>query len=398
MLARLGRAGRREVDRLGLGCRRLGRLGPRPYARGVDPVLPALNGASVAGIVPALFGQVDNAWIPQPALDADAVVLLVLDGLGWSAVQDHAAELPRLAAMTGSSITTVAPSTTATALTSIATGLAPAQHGVVGYRMLMGESVLNVLRWSAPNRARVPEPNEVQRYAPFLGRDVPVVTRTEFRETGFTRAHLRGTRFAGWHTTVGLIEQCVRAVEAGERFVYAYYPGIDAIAHEFGLRDGVFARELAFVDRFVADLVDALPASAAVLVTSDHGQVHLEAESWIDIPELGAMSAAMAGDGRFRYLYAHPGTARELLARARELVSDRAWVWSRAELLEMGVFGADASGTVAGRIGNVVLAAREPVAFVDPALPNERTLRSGHGSLTPDEMYVPLLAERGRRA
>ena len=58
----------------------------------------------------------------------------------------------------------------------------------------------------------------------------------------------------------------------------------------------------------------------------------------------------------------------------------------------MGVLGADATGNVAGRIGNVVLAAREPVAFVDPALPNERNLRSGHGSLTPDEMYVPLLA------
>jgi hypothetical protein len=361
----------------------------------VDPVLPALDGASVAGIVPALFGRDDDAWIPEIARGADAVVLLVLDGLGWSAVQDHAPLMPRLTAMGGDAITTVAPSTTATALTSIATGLAPAQHGVVGYRMLVGDDVLNVLRWSVSNRGRSPEPKDVQRYAPFLGREVPVITRTEFRETGFTRAHLRGTRFAGWHTTVGLIEQCVRAVAAGEPFVYAYYPGVDAVAHEFGLRDGVFARELAFADRLVGELVDALPAHAAVLVTSDHGQVHLEAESWIDIPELGALTTAMAGDGRFRYLYARPGAGRELLALARELVSDRAWVWSRAEVLELGLLGADADGTVAGRIGNVVLAAREPVAFVDPALPNERTLRSGHGSLTPDEMYVPLLAARG---
>ena len=59
------------------------------------------------------------------------------------------------------------------------------------------------------------------------------------------------------------------------------------------------------------------------------------------------------------------------------------------------MFGEGATGTVPGRIGSVVLAAREPVAFVDPALPNERTLKSGHGSLTPDEMYVPLLAARG---
>jgi predicted AlkP superfamily pyrophosphatase or phosphodiesterase len=363
----------------------------------VDPVFPAFDGACVSGIVPALFGQVDDAWIPEIARAADAVVVLVLDGLGWSAVQDHAAAMPRLTAMHGGPITTVAPSTTATALTSIATGLAPAQHGIVGYRMLVGDEVLNVLRWSVGKGGRLPEPTDVQRYAPFLGREVPVVTRTEFRETGFTRAHLRGGRLTGWHTTVGLIEQCVRAVEAGERLVYAYYPGIDAVAHEFGLQDGVFANELAFADRLVGELVDALPASATVLVTSDHGQIHLEAASWIDIPELGALATTMAGDGRFRYLYAAPGGGRDLLAAARELVSDRAWVWSRSELLEMGVLGRDATGNVPGRIGNVVLASREPVAFVDPALPNERNLRSGHGSLTPDEMYVPLLAASGTR-
>src|SRR5258705_13167564 len=105
-----------------------GRRGAGLYARGVDPVLPAFGGPCVSGIVPALFGQVDDAWIPEIARTADAVVLLVLDGLGWSAVQDHPESTPRLSAMEGGPITTVAPSTTATALTSIATGLAPAQH------------------------------------------------------------------------------------------------------------------------------------------------------------------------------------------------------------------------------------------------------------------------------
>jgi hypothetical protein len=146
----------------------------------------------------------------------------------------------------------------------------------------------------------------------------------------------------------------------------------------------------------VSEFVDSLPSSAALLITSDHGQIHLDDTSWIDIPELVSLSTHVAGDGRFRYLYADPENRKELLGRARELCSDRAWVWSRAELLEMGVLGDGATGTVPGRVGSVVLAAREPVAFVDPALPNERNLRSGHGSLTPDEMYVPLLATRGR--
>src|SRR3954469_13779605 len=86
-------------------------------------VRPALEGASVAGLVPALLGVTDDSWIPAPAREAETVVLLVLDGLGWNALQEHAASMPELTAMIGGPIPTVPPATTATALTSIATGL-----------------------------------------------------------------------------------------------------------------------------------------------------------------------------------------------------------------------------------------------------------------------------------
>ena len=159
---------------------------------------------------------------------------------------------------------------------------------------------------------------------------------------------------------------------------------------------GVYRRELAFADALVGELIDALPRSAAVLVTSDHGQVHLDADAWIDIPELVPLTTAVAGDGRFRYLYADAEHRAELLGRGpRAVLRPGRGSGPRSELLEAGVLGPDATGTVPSRIGSVVLAAREAVAFVDPALPKERLLLSGHGSLTPDEMYVPLLAARG---
>src|SRR5205814_122686 len=129
----------------------------------------------------------------------------------------------------------------------------------------------------------------------FLGRPVPVVTKSEFRNTGFTEAHLRGGKFVGWHTTAALVGLCAREIEAGERLVYSYYPGVDSIAHEFGLRDRVWRRELRAADAIVGALLDVLPSRTALLVTADHGQVHLERDSSIPIPELGAMTTAMAG-------------------------------------------------------------------------------------------------------
>jgi hypothetical protein len=181
----------------------------------VGAVRPALDGASIAGLVPALLGARDYSFLPEAARESEAVVLLVLDGLGWNALREHAADMPELAAMAGGPITTVVPATTATALTSIATGLAPAQHGILGYRMLVEGDVLNVLRWSVQGGGRTPDPFDVQRHTAFLGRAVPVVTKTEFRNTGFTKAHLRGARFVGWHTTVALVEHCRLEVEAG---------------------------------------------------------------------------------------------------------------------------------------------------------------------------------------
>jgi hypothetical protein len=358
-------------------------------------VLPDLDDASVAGLVPALLGVAEAAWIPEPARTAEQVVLLVLDGLGWQAIEEHRDLMPVLAGMTGGAITTVVPSTTATALTSIATGLVPARHGIVGYRMLVDGAVLNVLRWSVGSGRRAPDPVAVQRHDAFLGRPVPTITRAEFRTTGFTNAHLRGGHFIGWHTTAGLVEQAARSIARGHKLVYAYYPGVDVTAHEFGLYDRAYERELADTDRMVGQLLALLPPASALLVTADHGQVHLERDSWIDISALSPLVETMAGDGRFRYLYARKGKNRELLDAARDNVGDSAWVFSRSELLEQGVFGPEPVGRIPGRLGDVVLAARDAVAYIDPALPSEMQLRSGHGSLTAAEMYVPLVAARG---
>ena len=100
----------------------------------------------------------------------------------------------------GTPITTVAPSTTACALTTLVTGRVPAEHGVVGYRVALDGDVMNVLQWSIDGRdarMRVPAP-EFQPLPSFPGSSgpVPVVTRHDYGPTGFTAAHLGRRRAA----------------------------------------------------------------------------------------------------------------------------------------------------------------------------------------------------------
>jgi hypothetical protein len=362
----------------------------------MDPVRPSYGGDAITSLIPALVGGRPAPAMPSCVEGADAVVLLLLDGLGWQAVEAHRSLLPELAGLEGGPITTVAPSTTASALTSLATGLAPSQHGLVGFRMRVGDDVLNILRWQTTGNHRAPDPFDVQRHTAFLGRPVPVVTRSEFRHSGFTDAQLRGARFVGWNAVSTLVEHCRRLVDAGERFVYGYYPSVDTVAHEYGLLDSFYVSELRAADRLVGDLLDVLPSTTALLVTSDHGQVHVDAGGWVELHDLAPMIAMYAGEARFRYLYSKPGAAADLAVAAREAVGHQAWVLTREELFAEGWIGPAPEGPIGSRVGDVVLAAREPVAFVDPTLPMETKLIGMHGSLTPDEMYVPLLGGRGR--
>lgn len=362
----------------------------------MPPLRPDYDGAWVGAVMPHLVAGEPAAWLPAVATDADAVVLLVLDGVGCHALDGHRDVLPELSAMQRTTLTTVAPSTTATALTSISTGRTPAEHGVMGYRMRVSGEVLNVLRWQTTGRNRGPDPEKVQPVAPFFGRDVPVVTRAEFRTSGFTGAHLRGATFIGWRTTATLVEHVRRLVARGRSFTYAYYDGVDRVAHEYGLTDGFFAAELAAVDALVGQLRDLLPADVALVVTADHGQLDVGPQQVVGLDDLDRYVAVYSGESRFRNLHARTGAAEELLAAARERHGDRAWVFARDELFDDGWLGRGASAAVRGRLGDVVLAAGPGVAFADPGEDRENALLGRHGSLTRDEMLVPLLAAPGR--
>jgi arylsulfatase A-like enzyme len=178
--------------------------------------------------------------------------------------------------------------------------------------------------------------------------------------------------------------------------VYAYYSGVDEVAHAHGLESAHYPAELTATDRLVGEVLDALPDDVALVVTADHGQVHVGRDGWRSLAPLDGLVETYAGDGRFRHLHARPGRAAELHAAAEDLHAADAWVFRREQLLDEGWLGPDPVPAVYRRVGDVVLAARTAVGFVDPTLPYEAELVAAHGSITAAEMEVPLMAARGR--
>lgn len=362
------------------------------------PIIPDYAGANVRGIIPALLGPAGwrsglPGWMPSVIADADAVVVLVLDGLGWDQLQDHLHLMPTLASMTGGPIHTVAPTTTATALSSITTGLTPAEHGLIGYRILLGGEVVNLLRWTAgdaPVRLTQP-PSDVQPFEPFLGVTVPVVTMAELQTSAFSEAHLRGTTTRGWRAASSIPVEARRQVLGGEPFVYCYYGYVDKIAHERGFGE-YYDAELVTADALVSTMLSTLPAGTALLVTADHGQVHVGERVVRPSPELLADVVLQSGEGRFRWLHAARGAADHVAAVARDEVGHLAWVVTREQALDEHWFGASMAPYVRSRLGDVALVTYEPVSFWDEDDSGPFELVCRHGSLTSAEVNVPLLA------
>lgn len=361
-----------------------------------EPVRPDYDGAWIGAVLPALQGPTPPPWLPEAAVWASRVVLLVLDGLGWDIRRRHAEHLPQLTAMQGQAITCAVPSTTATGLPCITTGLTPAEHGLLGYRIGLEHGVLNVLQWRYDGGRKGPDARTLQPVEAFGGRGVPTVVKAEFQGTGFTEAHLHGADLRGYQTPAVLRAQVKGAIDAGARVVYAYYDGIDKVAHAHGLSGPAFTEELADTDRLVGQLLDVIPSDGALVITADHGHVAVGRDGVVGLDAVGDLVRRTAGESRFRSLYARAGKQAQLLDACREAYGDLAWVFSREELFDDGWLGPAGPAHVRRHVGDVVLAPFADVGFGDPATPREDDMASRHGSLTEAEMLVPLLAAPGR--
>jgi len=365
--------------------------------RGSQPRVPDYAGGCVSNIIPVILGPRGTAeipdWMPEDVRGARQVILLILDGLGWHQLQQRASVCPTMTSMSGRSITTIAPTTTVSALTSITTGLAPGEHGLVGYRMNMGGRVVQMLRWGDEkgDLRRMYPPDVIQPCPPFMGAVVPVLSKSELEGSAFTEAHLRGARACGWRSASSIAVQVRELLSHGHSFIYAYYDGVDKIAHERGFGE-YYDAELRQADRLVADIASVLVPGSVLLITADHGQVEVGSNTTALHSRVSALTTFQSGEGRFRWLHTRPSAIDELWSAAREHHSDVAWVMRRDELIDGGWFGPRVTDAARQRLGDVALIAHVPTSFEDSADSGPFPLICRHGALTDEELDVPLLA------
>lgn len=372
-----------------------------------EPVIPDYGRSTLSDLFPSMGahlgarGAVDVLGLPG----SSRYVVLLVDGLGWEQLQAHPEQAGYLNGLMvkGRPITSGVPSTTATSIACLGTGLTPGQHGIAGYafRYPATGRVLNALLWE-PGLSGLdvqPQLTYFERLS-SAGVRATVVAPTHFEGSGLTTAAFRGPAFLGIEDEDDRhrrLELTARAAANGPKtLVYVYERDLDHAGHTTGVMSPQWLRSLSRIDRLARDLRAILPGDVRLVVTGDHGMVDIPGKLHRimveDEPELLAEVDVFAGEGRLRQLYVGAAAREAVVHRWRERLGDLAWVRTRDEAVEEGWFG-PMSPRLADRFGDVLVAMRSDHAVMTRSLPKELSLVGMHGSLTSAEMLVPLLVD-----
>ncbi len=365
----------------------------------------------VASIVAARGGTSLHAPLRDfPAAELAAarnLVLLIVDGLGDNYLRRRGAG-SELARRRRASLTSVFPSTTASAITTSYTGRTPLEHGLTGWFVYFGEAgcVSAALPFASrgdlvPLGKRGVTADQIY-VSPSLFEALPVrsivVTYKDIIDSRYNERHCRGAQRVPYETLDELVDAVEAAAKSGpeRKFIYAYWPVYDMLSHRHGCGSAEAFAAFAKIDEAFGRLLQRLSGSESLVVaTADHGFIDVPPEASLEFPAALATELRFPLCGERRVVYCHVHHAETFIAKAKDWLGERADVMPSRRLADEGWFGPGAPHPrFAERVGDVALVMRESYTVKDWITGESRHLHIGnHGGTSEDEMLIPLIME-----
>lgn len=372
-------------------------------------MLPATKSVrpSLADVLPSCLSAILRRENTLRLPPVDRAVVLLIDGLGASSLRARAGHARTMSKVLSKNALATAefPTTTAANIATLTTGEHPGVHGLVGYTVLDSahDRVVNQLSgWDdyLDPATWQRSPTVFERATEF-GIPSFVVAQDRYRDSGFTHAVLRGAHYSAGKSIAHRFVAARKILDSHDQgIVYVYIPELDQSAHAHGWQSDHWTNLLESIDAEVGYFAAALKRGEGLIVTADHGIVDIPARSHVLFGEERSLVDGVrfvAGEPRCLQLHFEPdadSTHRaQLLDRWKQVEGARAVVLSRAEAIEQGWFGPVVDAEVRPRIGDIVVAARKAVAYYDVRADSQvgRNMIGQHGSVSSDEMLIPLL-------
>lgn len=368
--------------------------------------------------------------LPEPDGRYETVVLLFLDAFGWRFCAPRLESSPFLRRFLQggvvSPLTTMFPSTTSAHVTTIHTGLPPAQSGI--YEWYYYEPSLDMiaspllfapygdrrreslLDYGGDPQLIFPHETLYQRLG-RAGVGATVLQSRDYAYSTYTRRLCDGANLVAFRTlpeALTLLGQA-RAAQRGPHYYLLYLDNVDAICHSYGPESPHLAAEidvtLEALERLLIPALAGAGGPTLLLLVADHGQIAIDPRTTRYVNQLVPELAEACRSSREGRVLAPAGSRRDLFLHIREerldamhaalsdALSGRAEVHRTEDLIGRGFFGGPATPFFRERVGNLAVLpyAGETTWWHDPgAQPHSH--RGSHGGLTAEEAITQLCA------
>lgn len=395
-------SGRSVMNIPGSVCRWLG-----VPEMGVSPLNPELT--------PRIGGEVRHVvLVLMDALSLDRLKRWV--DTGTTPVWGKLAEEGLLAPLTS-----ITPSTTSAALTSLWTGRSTVEHGIAGYELWLKEyGVVANMIFHAPisfqgdvgSLRRAGFNPETFMKLPTLdahlashGVRTHAFQHKSIARSGLSQMLFRNAEVSTFHTPADLWVNLRKTFEnhAYERnYFWVYWGEVDHFSHLYGPDDERTVEEFvnftaAFERLFLERLNDAERGNTLFILVADHGQIVTQPDPHYDLRNHPSLVRRLhilpTGENRLMYLYLRPGQ-NEAVREYFELTWPNQFAFLDPVIaVNNGLFGpGKPHPRLRDRLGDLLVLARGN-AYLWWGNKDDH-LYGRHGGLSPDEMLVPFLAVR----
>lgn len=378
--------------------------------------LPNYKDGSIVNLMSSIRKSFGGNSLYQPLKNFDIlsiykknIVLIVIDGLGYEYLKKYGKGSFLYKNLKGK-ITSVLPATTASAMTSFATGSAPQQHALTGWFMYLKElgMITTILPFESRagnlklsnSKIKYKDIYSEKSFSEKLKANSILVEHKDYIYSEYSNLTAKGAKKLPFSNLRGFFEQLKNAlnIKNKRKFIFAYWDKFDSICHRKGTDSEKAKKHFIKLDKKIASFAKLLDKNTTIIVTADHGLINtkekgkrIELKKHPKFKETLVMP--LSGEPRFVYCYVKSSKIKQFENYVKAEFKNVCDMHKSEELIKKNYFGLfKPNRKLKDRVGDYILIMKKNYIMRDLVLGEKRNVFIGnHGGVSQEEMFVPLV-------